>query len=74
MSKKISQAQARRWKRELEELKETTRADRVWCNGAHIRSVNIGSETKAVLEAVKDVGCSLAVRLNGDHLYIYGVR
>jgi hypothetical protein len=74
MSKKISQAQARRWKRELEELKQQTRIDRTWCNGAHVRTVSLGSETKAVLEAVKDVGCSLAVRLNGDHLYIYGVR
>jgi hypothetical protein len=74
MSKKISQAQARRWKRELDEMKRTARADRSWTHGAHIRTVAVGSETKAVLEAVKDIGCALAVRLNGDHLYIYGVR
>jgi hypothetical protein len=74
MSKKISQAQARRWKRELEELKQQTRIDRTWCNGAHVRSVSIGSESRAVLQAVKDVGCVLAVRLNGEHLEIYGVR
>lgn len=72
--KKISQFQARRWKRELDEMKRTDRADRAWSNGAHIRTVSLGSESVAVLRAVKDVGCALAVRLVGSELQIYGVR
>jgi hypothetical protein len=74
MSKKISQNQARIYKRRLAALEEETRNDRQWHRGAHIRSVSIGSESRAVLQAVKDVGCVLAVRLNGEHLEIYGVR
>lgn len=74
MSKKISQATARRYKRQLEELQQKTRDDRNTWRGACIRCVQLNETSVAVLQAVKDVDCVLAVRLNGSNLEVYGVQ
>lgn len=72
--RKISQHDARRYKRELENLQRQTRHERSHYGGVHLRTITVGSETAAVLKTAKDLGHPLALKLEGCDLHIYGVR
>lgn len=79
MSKKISQREARRLRRELKALQDRHLAmhRRYVSNypGVHIRtSIPISETTREVLNVAVLLGHGLAARVNGNTLDIYAVK
>lgn len=72
--RKISQYDARRYKRELEELQRKTRSDRLTWNAIHLVDFTCGEITRARLKTVQDLEHPLACRFDGQELKVYGVR
>lgn len=74
--KKISQWQARIYKRRLEELEAKTRNDRSTFGCPQLAYLNLAelSEIRGTLNGATKMGHPLSCRLDGSYLYIHGVR
>lgn len=74
--RKISQANARHYKKRVAELEEQARNRYGGVHGTHVRSINISDQavTKHVLINTLLLGFHLRARLNGESLELFAVK
>lgn len=77
-TKPISQREAHRLKKRVEQLQEEKRiALNQWRSeypgGIHIRNFNCSDVTVAALDTAQKLGCALVGKLRNQNLYIYAI-